>query len=221
MTMHADLFLTADSVIEVRQLADCVTLNFRPAEGAGNELTLFVGAIGARPDWSVAVAQLDKLAAAVMAAAMMIRPDDGGLFAGCTCGPIANAHCPVHGTDGPDDPTDDPTDDPCRACDADAAGIGTFDHGIPHTMTGACKLPTVDGCNRTGNHAFHTPTYGAPVPDDMTGFDAWPIKDDPERSAERDADILDQLSQVGISFHPVRQAHPLTENESRALWGDR
>jgi len=45
----------------------------------------------------------------------------------------------------------------CKACDADAADIGTFDHGIAHTLGESCIVPrwAVDACARTGNHDFH------------------------------------------------------------------
>jgi hypothetical protein len=45
----------------------------------------------------------------------------------------------------------------CRACVADRADIGTFDHGIPHTLDASCTVPrwAVDACGRTGNHVFH------------------------------------------------------------------
>ena len=43
----------------------------------------------------------------------------------------------------------------CAACAADRADVGTFDHGIAHTLTGDCARPIVDACGRTGNHTFH------------------------------------------------------------------
>lgn len=46
----------------------------------------------------------------------------------------------------------------CRACRADGADIGVFDHGVPHT--GAADCDAVDilcqhGDMRVGNHVFH------------------------------------------------------------------
>jgi hypothetical protein len=52
----------------------------------------------------------------------------------------------------------------CRACLADAADIGTFDHGIAHDLNDGCVIPRdiVDDCGRTGNHAFHRQVSDAP-----------------------------------------------------------
>lgn len=221
VTIHTSVFLTPEAIIEVVDGMNVPVLKFTLDASGLDAVDVFLGGLAIEDEPTVARAQLDQLAAAVQAAYRMLDP-------------IAS---PVPGPDEPDDePTDEPassgdwltdarladgrTDDEiispastspydrtitCDDCGAIIGGAGLGSNPLVHRH---CQL---DGCTRPPRNGLAfclvhdqldpaSPLYVAPAP--LVVAEPW---------GQGDGPVVAVFS----------QAHPMTEAELRAAYGDR
>jgi len=265
VNVTASVFLSESTVVECREIMGLPVIIVEDGDRLATRATLFLGSSSVVDQRAAAIAQLDQLAAAVLAARMILDAQEPS-------------------TQGPDDPDDEPTDEPAAELGSNplypgldvatwSEGANLVDRSVDLVVGGKHGYRIdFDGPSRTWE--VYSVRHGEAIATGLTlsgavrevenltaqdQADAATIEARWSEAVQAQADsVRHTLAEVGYRCRiegpharsacmmyrddtdlaelvqpepwglgdgpvvdPIRQAHPMTENEARAAWGDR